>query len=47
MGFVGCILGLEEMYHKTRSTEQELQYNELDKQFINLFKENKRLFHKY
>lgn len=45
MGFVGCVLGIEEMHHKSRSTEQEQTYNELDQQFINLFTQNKRLFY--
>lgn len=44
MGFVGCIIGLEEMHHKSRSAVEEEQYNSLDKQFIKLFKDNKYIF---
>lgn len=44
MGFVGCVVGLEEIYNKSRTPEQMELYSELDKQFLNTVVNNKRLF---
>lgn len=44
MGFVGCIIGLEETHHKSRSSAEEDIYSALDKEFIKLFRDNKKIF---
>lgn len=45
MGFVGCIIGLEEIYVSTkRKEEYGLQLTELDKEFSKIFINNKLIF---
>ena len=44
MGFIGCVLGLEEIHNKSRTPEQTEKYSELEKQFLNVVVNNKKLF---
>jgi hypothetical protein len=43
-GLIGCIIGQEELHAKSRSREEVEQYTLLDKEFINVFVDNKHLF---
>jgi hypothetical protein len=46
MGFVGCIIGLEEIYISSkRKSENESYLSELDKEFNKLLSNNKYIFH--
>lgn len=46
MGFVGCIIGLEEMYISSkRKIENEIYLSDLDKEFNKLLANNKYIFH--
>lgn len=47
MGFVGCVIGLEETHHKSRTAVEEDVYDSLDKEFIRLFRDNKNIFNIY
>lgn len=44
MGFIGCVVGLEEIHNRSRTPEQMERYSELDKQFLNSVVNNKKLF---
>lgn len=44
MGFIGCIIGLEELHAKSRSKEEQEQYSSLDQEFVKVFSINKHLF---
>lgn len=46
MGFVGCVVGLEEIYNRQRTPEQQEQYSALDQEFLRSIVNNKRLFYK-
>jgi len=46
MGFIGCVIGLEEIYNKQRSPEQQELYTEMEKQFLQSVVNNKRIFQK-
>lgn len=46
MGFIGCVIGLEEIYNRQRTPEQQELYSELDKQFLGTIVNNKKLFYK-
>lgn len=44
MGFIGCVVGLEEIYNKQRTPEQMERYSEMDKEFLKTIVNNKKLF---
>lgn len=44
MGFMGCVIGLEEIHNKSRTPEQMELYSAMDKEFMNTVVNNKRLF---
>jgi hypothetical protein len=44
MGFIGCVVGLEEIYNKQRTPEQMERYSEMDREFLKTIVNNKKLF---
>lgn len=44
MGFMGCIIGLEEIHNKSRTPEQEELHSSLDQEFIKKIANNNRFF---
>lgn len=44
MGFIGCVVGLEEIHNRSRTPEQVELYSELDRQFLKTIVNNKKLF---
>ena len=44
MGFMGCVIGLEEIHNKSRTPEQETLMSQLDEEFIKKVTNNNRFF---